>query len=164
MILYAGYQYGKGKYLIYSNMDIGLQPPFYIKIARQLQVQNKFARATAQRSRFCPSLPVPQSTCSACLIQVMPNVPISTIREEFEHVDASFDVQDAIARRGTGLSHPGHDCWAFPRDWVPKLILGFTLIGVSMIATDLMQVWWNQHARAPPSFRRAQKSDQRQAF
>ena len=30
--------YGTGKYLIYSNMDIGVQPPFYIKLARQLQV------------------------------------------------------------------------------------------------------------------------------
>jgi hypothetical protein len=69
----------------------------------------------------------------------MPDVPVSSIREEFEHVDATFDVESAIARRGTGLSHPGHDCWVFPREWVPRLLLGFTLIGVSMVATDLMQ-------------------------
>lgn len=48
----------------------------------------------------------------------MPGVPISAIREEFEHVNADFDVASAIARRGTGLPHPGHDCWAFPRHWV----------------------------------------------
>lgn len=38
MILWAGHQSGKGKYLVYSNMDIGVQPPFYIKMARQMQV------------------------------------------------------------------------------------------------------------------------------
>jgi len=107
MLLYAGYSRGSGKYLIYTNIDIGLQPPFYLKLARQMQV--------------------------------MPGVPISSIREEFEHVDPAFGVEHAIARRGTGLQHPGHDCWAFPREWVPRLILGFTLVGVSMVATSLMQ-------------------------
>uniref|UniRef100_A0A7S3SKY6 Sulfotransferase domain-containing protein n=2 Tax=Emiliania huxleyi TaxID=2903 RepID=A0A7S3SKY6_EMIHU len=107
MLLYAGYSRGSGKYLIYTNIDIGLQPPFYLKLARQMQV--------------------------------MPGVPISSIREEFEHVEPAFGVEHAIARRGTGLQHPGHDCWAFPREWVPRLILGFTLVGVSMVATSLMQ-------------------------
>ena len=84
-----------------------MQPPFYIKLARQLQV--------------------------------MPDVPISAIREEFEHVGPTFNIESAIARRGTGLNHPDHDCWTFPRSWVPRLVLGFTMVGVSMIATDLMQ-------------------------
>ena len=106
-ILYAGYLHGQGDYLTYSNVDIGVQPPFYIKLARQLQV--------------------------------MPDVPISAIREEFEHVGPTFNIESAIARRGTGLNHPGHDCWTFPRSWVPRLVLGFTMVGVSMIATDLMQ-------------------------
>jgi len=56
------------------------------------------------------------------------------------YVSQTFGVESAIAKRGTGLSHPGHDCWAFLREWVPRLVLGFTLIGVSMVATDLMQV------------------------
>eukprot|EP00966_Prymnesium_polylepis_P027115 627189-Prymnesium_polylepis.1 len=84
-ILFAGYLHGKGRYLVYSNIDIGVQPPFYIKLGRQLQV--------------------------------MPDVPLSLIREEFEHVPPTFNVEDAAARRGSGLGHPGHDCWAFPRDW-----------------------------------------------
>lgn len=46
-ILYAGYLHGKGKYLVYSNIDIGVQPPFYIKLARQLQ---------ACCWLFCPTL------------------------------------------------------------------------------------------------------------
>jgi len=115
-ILYAGYLHGKGKYLVYSNIDIGLQPPFYIKISRQLQV--------------------------------MPDVPLSLIREEFEHVPRTFSVEDATARRGGGLGHPGHDCWAFPRSWVPEMLIGFTMVGVSMVATDLMQALYaRSHCR-----------------
>ena len=113
MILHAGYQHGEGYYLTYSNIDIGVQAPFYIKLARQLQL--------------------------------MPNLPITVIREEFEHVPEQFGVEQALGWRGTGLAHPGHDCWTFPRAWVPQLTLGFTMIGVSMIATDLMQAL---HARS----------------
>ena len=51
----------------------------------------------------------------------------------------TFNVEEAAARRGSGLGHPGHDCWAFPREWVPRLLLSFTMVGVSMVATDLMQ-------------------------
>ena len=70
----------------------------------------------------------------------MPDVPLSLVREEFEHVPPTFNVEDAAARRGNGLGHPGHDCWIFPRDWVPRLLISFTMVGVSMVATDLMQV------------------------
>ena len=106
-LLYAGFLHGTGKYLTYSNIDIAVQPSFYIKIGRQLQI--------------------------------FPDLPISTIREEFEHVSPGFNVETATARRGSGLGHPGHDCWTFPKDWVPRIILGFTMVGVSMVATDLMQ-------------------------
>jgi len=91
------------------------------------------------------------------LMQVMPDVPISIIREEFEHVATTFSIENAISKRGSGLGHPGHDCWTFPRSWVPRLFLGFTVVGVSMIATDLMQVVTStpasapSHACAPPS-------------
>ena len=106
-ILYAGWLHGKGRYLTYSNIDIGVQAPFYLRIARHLQL--------------------------------MPETPLSLVREEFEHTPSSFGVEQALGWRGSGLGHPGHDCWTFPRDWVPKLVLGFTLVGVSMVATDLMQ-------------------------
>jgi hypothetical protein len=68
----------------------------------------------------------------------MPGVPLTLIREEFERATA-FSPEKAVALRGTGVAHPGHDCWVFPRFWVPKLVLGFTLLGVAMVATDLMQ-------------------------
>ena len=57
----------------------------------------------------------------------------------YEHTPPAFGVESALGWRGTGLGHPGHDCWTFPRVWVPKLLLSFTLVGVSMVATDLMQ-------------------------
>ena len=72
----------------------------------------------------------------------MPDVPISAIQEEFEHVGLSFNIESAIARRGSGLNHPGHDCWTL----IPAQLgaaagaVGFSMVGVSMIATDLMQV------------------------
>lgn len=106
-ILYAGWLHGRGHHLVYTNIDIGVQAPFYLKIARQLQLY--------------------------------PDTPLSLIREEFERTPPTFGVEQALAWRGAGLGHPGHDCWVFPRDWVPKLVLGFTLVGVSMVATDLMQ-------------------------
>ena len=37
-ILYGGWLHGKGGHLVYSNIDIGVQAPFYIKLARQLQL------------------------------------------------------------------------------------------------------------------------------
>jgi len=106
-ILYAGWLHGAGRYLTYSNIDIGVHAPFYLKVARQLQLY--------------------------------PETPLSLIREELEHTPPNFGVEEALGWRGTGLGHPGHDCWTFPRAWVPKLVLGFTMVGVSMVATDLMQ-------------------------
>ena len=84
--------------------------------------------------------------------QVMPDVPLSLIREEFEHVPPTFNVEDAAARRGNGLGHPGHDCWAFPREWVPRLLISFTMVGVSMVATDLMQVGSSLPAMLPACY------------
>ena len=69
----------------------------------------------------------------------MPETPLSLVREEFEHVPGNFGVESALGWRGGGLGHPGHDCWTFREEWVPKLVLGFTMVGVSMVATDLMQ-------------------------
>lgn len=38
-----------------------------------------------------------------------------------------------------GLPHPGHDLWAFPREWVPSLALSDVTLGVSLVATALNQ-------------------------
>ena len=73
------------------------------------------------------------------LLRRQPNVPISAIREEFERATPAFDLAEAATRRGRGLPHPGHDLWAFPRSWVPRLVLGNVTLGVSLIATALNQ-------------------------
>jgi hypothetical protein len=108
LIRYAGYLKGEGEHLTYSNIDIGVQAPFYLKLARQLQL--------------------------------MPDIPISFIREEYEHAPVTFGVEQALGWRGTGLAHPGHDCWTFPRRWVPQLSLGFTMV----MAID--DDWWRMMA------------------
>ena len=64
MILYAGWLHGNGTYLTYTNIDIGVQAPFYLKVARQLQL--------------------------------MPDTPLSLIREEFEHTPDHFGVESAL--------------------------------------------------------------------
>ena len=72
---------------------------------------------------YPPSRPSPYP-----LAQLMPDIPISFIREEYEHAPITFGVEQALGWRGTGLAHPGHDCWTFPRRWVPQLSLGFTMV------------------------------------
>ena len=74
MILYAGYLHGEGRYLTYSNIDIGVHAPFYLKLARQLQV--------------------------------MPDTPLTLIREEYEHTPSRFGVEQALGWRGTGRVMP----------------------------------------------------------
>ena len=73
-IIYAGYLHGKGKYLIYTNIDIGVQPPFYIKIAHQLQLhpevlhltltqtQRPFPTPVHPTASFLPPLPLPTAS------------------------------------------------------------------------------------------------------
>ena len=81
-ILYAGYLHGQGDYLTYSNVDIGVQPPFYIKLARQLQVMPGRAQCPmpnaqgpmpkAQGPRPNAQCPVPNAQCPMPNAQ-MPN-------------------------------------------------------------------------------------------
>jgi hypothetical protein len=106
-ILRAAHAAGRGRVLIYSNIDIALQPSAYLELAAVLRTQ--------------------------------PDVPISAVREEFEHASAAFDLAEAARRRGRGLPHPGHDFWAFPRAWVPELALSNVTLGVSLVATALNQ-------------------------
>lgn len=73
----------------------------------------------------------------ARLLIRQPLVPISAVREEFEHASSNFNLTDAARLRGHGLPHPGHDLWAFPRKWVADLQLRDVALGVSLVATAL---------------------------
>ena len=75
----------------------------------------------------------------AALLHARPGIPISAIREEYEHASTGFGLAEAARRRGHGLPHPGHDLWAFPRTWIPSLALGDVTLGVSLVATALNQ-------------------------
>ena len=83
-------------------------------------------RLPPSSSPYPPSRPSPYPFYP--LAQLMPDIPISFIREEYEHAPVTFGVEQALGWRGTGLAHPGHDCWTFPRRWVPQLSLGFTMV------------------------------------
>ena len=56
------------------------------------------------------------------------------MREEFERAGDAFTLDEGYRMRGRGLPHPGHDLWAFPREWVPALSLGDVALGVSLVA------------------------------
>ena len=146
-ILYAGWLHGTGKYLTFSNIDIGVQAPFYLKV-RACQLESP-----AQRCRECLAVAsVSLSRMPRCRegfavarvllsrvrnrkeqhlrffsihvlqvarqLQLYPETPISLVREEYEYTPNSFSVENALGWRNTGLGHPGHDCWTFPRAWV----------------------------------------------
>ena len=107
-ILRLAHLHGRGKYLIYTNIDIALYHSSYVSIASQL-------------------LEMPQPTA------------LIHIREQLygTHGLGSFSLQEAEARRGSGMNHPGYDCWTFPRAWVPQLRMGDLNLGTGLVAQGL---------------------------
>ena len=137
-ILAAGHAHGSGTYLIYSNLDIALQvtcPPQHVTMRTWPRARDLISRISLQLDAY---------VLLASLLERQPYTPISAIREEYEHAPPTFSLDDAAALRGRGLPHPGHDLWAFRREWVPALRVGDVALGVSLVATALNQ------ARAVP--------------
>ena len=98
-ILQAGFDKGAGEYLIYTNIDIGLQPSFYDgvdKLVREHEVSNGAA--------FC--------------------INRRTISDE---VTDPARINEMYSQ--TGEAHPGYDCFVFPREWVSRMVLGDCCVG-----------------------------------
>lgn len=92
---------GAGRYLIYTNIDIGLQPRFYEAVEARL-------RRDERRSEWARPLVINRRTIS----------------------DRSAGPQDLAAMCAErGKRHPGFDCFVFPRHWVGEMRLGRALVG-----------------------------------
>eukprot|EP00730_Choanoeca_flexa_P017991 TRINITY_DN8721_c0_g2_i1.p1 TRINITY_DN8721_c0_g2~~TRINITY_DN8721_c0_g2_i1.p1 ORF type:complete len:618 (+),score=123.51 TRINITY_DN8721_c0_g2_i1:249-1856(+) len=98
----TGYEYGRGKHLVYTNYDIILKEDFYVRLADMFRQDNKLRFV----DNFRQDLIVPVGT------------PI-------DH----WQVEDIFAWPTLG-EHPGHDCFVLPRAWVPCLDLANFMMGM----------------------------------
>lgn len=107
------YDNSEADYFIYSNADIGVQKKFYILIKRLVESGHD----------------------SICIHRN--DLPKET--EELGVLDVSkLDKIYNMKSTSTEL-HPGHDCFVFKRDIVPKLNLGNVFIGYPPVGTVLRE-------------------------
>jgi len=104
---------GSGDYLVYTNIDIGLQPRFYEAMDARLR-RDEHGGGEAR------PLVINRRTISARYAGP-------------EDLGAMY--------RDRGKRHPGYDCFVFPRAWVGRMRLGDALVGApwlgSLIVTNL---------------------------
>jgi hypothetical protein len=91
---------GAGEYLVYTNIDIGLQPRFYAALDARLRRDERRGGAR----------------------------PLIINRRTISDSYAGAEDLDAMYR-DRGKRHPGHDCFVFPREWVGRMRLGDALVG-----------------------------------
>jgi hypothetical protein len=109
-ILARGAEEGAGDYLVFTNIDIGLQPHFYVAVDARLRRDERAGRATRplviNRRTIADHYPGP------------------------EELDAM--------RADRGRRHPGFDCFVFPRAWVARMQLGDALVGAPWLGSLLV--------------------------
>lgn len=103
-LLARGHASSRADFLIFTNIDIGLQPYFYTAIDQRV----------AQGER-----------CFTINRRTIKDAPASPER-----------LPELWAQ--SGKAHPGHDCFVFPRHWVPRLDLGAICTGVPWIGFILL--------------------------
>lgn len=112
-ILARGAAEGAGDYLVFTNIDIGLQRRFYIAVDARLRRDERAGR---------PARPL-----------------IINRRTIADHYPGPEQL-DAM-RADPGRRHPGFDCFVFPRAWVAQMHLGDALVGApwlgSLLAANL---------------------------
>lgn len=93
------YDVSDAEYFVYTNLDIGLCPHFYLAVHEILRTE-----------------------CDACCInrQDLPT-DYCGVTLDVDHIELAFTVE--------GKPHPGIDCFVFKRDAVPKLELGNVYVG-----------------------------------
>jgi hypothetical protein len=98
-VIAAGAQHGSGTYMIYANIDIGLQPHFYIELMKMIR---------SHGDQMHP-LVITRRTIDPC-----PYKDPSDLEQIYKE---------------PGKPHPGYDCFCFRRDWVPKMRFGRVGLG-----------------------------------
>ena len=97
---------GAGEHLVYTNIDIGLQPQFYAAIDARL-------RRDERRGDARPLV-----------------INRRTISDRYagpEDLEAMY--------RDRGKRHPGYDCFVFPSEWVGRMRLGDALVGAPWLGS-----------------------------
>ena len=103
-LLRVAYEGSEAEALIFTNVDIALQPHFYSAVDALLSAGG-------------PCLSITRRT-------------VDDPPEERPDLAALY--------RQEGRPHPGHDCFVFPRAWVPELVLGHVAVGVPWIGRALL--------------------------
>lgn len=98
-IIHALYQHSKADYFIYTNLDIGLYPDFYLRIAALIQ----------------------EGYDAICVNRIdLPKEAYGVLIDD-NHFELALTL--------SGQRHQGIDCFVFKRSMVPKLKLGNVYIG-----------------------------------
>jgi len=114
-----GVNEGRGRYLMYTNLDIGAQPDLYIK-AHELLVRAEKRRdeALAQKTGDAQ---VPWTALEFTRVQSL------KLRKDMKNPPS---VEDAVTNPSAGR-HPGHDCFVVPRQQVPSTLMeGGLVVGM----------------------------------
>jgi hypothetical protein len=114
-----GVKEGSGRYLVYMNMDIGVQPDFYVR-AHGLLTQAEKARAEKEAAGGGE---LPWTALEFTRVQSL-RLGINVGRERAPLLDAVL-THNPIGR------HPGHDCFVVPKHLVPaQLRAGGLVVGM----------------------------------
>jgi hypothetical protein len=109
---------GHGRYLVYTNMDIGVQEEFYVE-AHALLTRAEAARAKREAEGKDPGgAPLPWTALEFTRVQSV------RVREP----PATAPSLDAVLAHSPIGRHPGHDCFVVPRLLVPDALRGGGLV------------------------------------
>jgi hypothetical protein len=98
-VIAAGAKQGRGEYMIYANIDIGLQPNFYIELMKMIRSHGQ------------------------------PMHPLVITRRTIDPSPYTNPSQLEQVYKEPGKPHPGYDLFAFRREWAPKMRFGRVGLG-----------------------------------
>jgi hypothetical protein len=104
----AGVKEGLGRYLVYMNVDIGVQPDFYVR-AHELLSKAEAARTAKE---LLSKEVLPWTALEFTRVQSL------RLKEPSER----GPLLDAVLSHSPVGRHPGHDCFICPRHMVPAVL------------------------------------------
>lgn len=100
-VLQAAYEHGRGKYVIFSNIDIAPQREFYVEVKKLIDDQQG-------ADPMYPFIITRRSL-------------LTTPYHDVSELEAMY--------KDRGSAHPGYDCFIFPREWIPRMKMAGVVIG-----------------------------------
>jgi hypothetical protein len=102
-LLRAANDYGTGRYVVFTNMDIILQPYFYVILQQMLEDPSLGTNFFIVNRR---TIPLQEGLTTTALLE--------------------------SAYREYGIAHEGWDCFVFPRAWIGNMDVSDVCIGVAL--------------------------------